>query len=96
MSFTTEMKEDQMILTENGETLCWLKETLSQGHALVELGGKLRGDTAYVFLDELNALASVKMDITLDLNQVEYLSNAHIQAMRVVQRSEDRRERNWY
>ena len=46
MSFTTEMKEDQMILTENGETLCWLKETLSQGHALVELGGKLRGDTA--------------------------------------------------
>lgn len=23
MSFTTEMKEDQMILTENGETLCW-------------------------------------------------------------------------
>lgn len=43
MSFTTEMKEDQMILTENGETLCWLKETLSQGHALVELGGKLRG-----------------------------------------------------
>lgn len=91
MSFTTEMKEDQMILTENGETLCWLKETLSQGHALVELGGKLRGDTAYVFLDELNALASVKMDITLDLNHVEYLSNAHIQAMRVVQRSEDQK-----
>lgn len=93
MNFTTEIKEDQILLKENDETLCWLKETLSQGSVLVELGGKLRGDTAYVFLDELNALASVKMDITLDLSQVTYLSNAHIQAFLVVQRSLDQKEK---
>lgn len=91
MSFTTEMKEDQIILKENGETLCWLKETLSQDCVLVELGGKLRSDTAFVFLDELNALASVKMNIVLDMEKVTYLSNAHIQAMLVVQRSVDQK-----
>lgn len=91
MSITTEMKEDQVILKENGETLCWMKENLSQDMALVELGGRLRGDTAYVFLDELNALASVKMNITLDMEQVTYLSNAHIQAFLAVQRSVDQK-----
>lgn len=93
MSFTTEMNEDQIILKEDGETLCWMMETLSQGNALVELGGKLRGDTAYVFLDELKALSSVKMDITLDMAQVTYLSNAHIQAFLTVQRSVDQKEK---
>ena len=43
MNFTTEIKEDQILLKENDETLCWLKENLSQGSVLVELGGKLRG-----------------------------------------------------
>ena len=91
MSFTTEMKEDQIILKENGETLCWLKETLSQDSVLVELGGKLRSDTAFVLLGELNALASVKMNIVLNMEKVTYLSNAHIQAMLVVQRSVDQK-----
>ena len=35
MNFTTEIKEDQILLKENDETLCWLKETLSQGSVLV-------------------------------------------------------------
>ena len=91
MSFTTEMKEDQIILKENGETLCWMKETLSEDSVLVELGGKLRNDTAFVLLDELNALVSVKMDIVLNLEKVTYLSNAHIRAMLVVQRSVDQK-----
>ena len=91
MSFTTEMKEDQIILKEDGNALCWIKENLAPAGAIAELGGKLRADTAYVFQDELNALASVKMDITLDLSQVEYLSNAHIQAFLAVQRSVDQK-----
>ncbi len=91
MSITTEMKEDQIILKENGETLCWLKETLSEDNVLVELGGKLRSDTAFVLLDELNALASVKMNIVLNMEKVTYLSNAHIQAMLIVQRSVDQK-----
>ena len=91
MSCTTEMKGDQIILKENGETLCWLKETLSRDSVLVELGGKLRSDTAFVLLDELNALASVKMNIVLNMEKVTYLSNAHIQAMLVVQRSVDQK-----
>ena len=91
MSFTMEMEEDRLILKEDSEILCWLKETVNQGCVLVELGGKLRGDTAYVFLDELNALVSVGMDLELDFEKTEYLSNAHIQAMRVVQRSVDKK-----
>lgn len=91
MSFTVEMKEDQLLLKENGETLCWLRETVAEDHVFVEMGGKLRGDTAYVFLDELNALVSVGMSLELDLEKTEYLSNAHIQAMRVVQRSVDKK-----
>ena len=93
MRFTAERKEEQIARKEDGETLCWLKESLTQGSALVELGGKLRGDTAYVFLDELKALASVKLDITLDMAQVTYLSNAHIQAFLAVQRSVDQKEK---
>lgn len=93
MSFRMEMKEDQIILKEDEKTLCWLKESLSQDSVLVEMGGKLRGDTAYVFLDELNALASAKMNIVVDMDKVTYLSNAHIQAMLVVQRSVDQKER---
>lgn len=89
MGFTIQMEENKILLQEEGKTLCWLSESISDKCAAVSLGGKLRADTAYVFLDEVNALCSVGLSITLDLGEVTYLSNAYLQAMQVIQRTVD-------
>lgn len=89
MAFTINMEENKILLQENGETVCWLSESIAEQTATVSLGGRLRADTAYVFLDEVNALCSVGLALVLDMHEVRYLSNAYLQAMRVVQRSVD-------
>ena len=90
MGFTLDMDENQLTVSENGELLCWIREDISEKTATLFLGGKLRGDTAYVFLDEAKALVSVGMGIILDLSETKYLSNAHLKAMLDIQRSVDK------
>lgn len=90
MGFTQKMQENQITLFENEEKLCWIREDISEKTATLFLGGKLRGDTAYVFLDEAKALVSVGMSLVLDLSETKYLSNAHLKAMLDIQRSVDK------
>ena len=88
---TITMEENQSLVSENGETLCGIRESISDKTATLSLVGKHRADTAYVFLDEAKALVSVGMSIVLDLSEVQYISNAHLKAMREIQRSVDKR-----
>lgn len=91
MAFTIDMEENRIVVKENDETICWLNEAIEGSTAAISLGGRLRADTAYVFLDEVNALSSVGLSLVLDMHEVRYLSNAYLQAMRVIQRSADAR-----
>lgn len=81
MSLSFRRINDRQEIFDGEELLCWFDEQLSDNTVVFRLGGKLRGDTAYAFQDEMRALLSVGMSIAVDLGEVSYLAPSYMQAI---------------
>ncbi len=90
MAFNYEVKDDTIVLTENGRTFFELKETEGENEVLIALSGKMRSEIEHVFYDELFSLVSVGVRIKLDFSKVTYLSDSCKHVLTAVQQTIDK------
>lgn len=82
--------EQDTLRLMDGDTELMAMEEAAEGNAVsVNLRGNLRSEAALDFQDELCALATLGMDVTLDFGQVQYLSVACQRALVTVQQKMD-------
>lgn len=81
MSLSFCRTDSRQEIFDGEQLICWYDEQLSDQTVVFRLGGKLRGDTASAFQDEIRALLSVGMSIAIDLGEVTYLAPSYMQAM---------------
>ena len=89
MSLTRTYDEDSWSLVENGKTILTVQEIEKDGEIRIGLTGSLRSDTKPFFQDELIALATVGMNMTLDCQGLQYISNSCMNALLSVQQRID-------
>ncbi len=84
MSYSSFVDENNIIHFQNdGKDFLLLSESLDEksGTVIVSLSGELRADAVHGFRDELLALASVKIAITLNLAELTYICNSGMGAL---------------
>ena len=73
MSFITEIKEDQILLKENDETLCWLK-VLTDIKTLSPVAGVTR-----LSISEFTGMAQIAVVLTIFANHARIVSSGLVQ-----------------
>lgn len=89
MALTRSFGEDSWTLSDRGEEILTVQETVSDREVLVAVKGSLRSDTEQYFQDELVALSTVGMDIVVDCKELTYIANACQLALLTVQQKMD-------
>lgn len=89
MSLIRTYGEDSWSLTENGKTILTVQETEKDGGIRIGLTGSLRSDAEPFFQDELVALATVGMNMTIDCQGLDYIANSCMNALLSVQQKID-------
>ena len=89
MALKRVVEQDTLRLMDGDTELMAMEESADGNTVSVSLRGNLRSETALDFQDELCALATLGMDVTLDFEQVQYLSVACQRALETVQQKMD-------
>ncbi len=92
MAIVSSVKQDRIILTENGAVVLSIAESVSGDLIEVLLEGNLRNDTKHFFGDELKSLILLKRDLVIDMKGVTYLSSACSEVLLNIQRTIDETE----
>lgn len=89
MKLIREIEDDTITYFSGQKKILWIKEILNESSVDVFIGGELLSETTHEFQDEIMALASVGMDINIDLSDVTYIAASYMQALLKIQVSID-------
>lgn len=86
MSLIKKIDEDKMSFYDGDEKVLWIEEFPKENSVVeVVVGGELRSETVHDFDDEMKALVSVGMNLTLDFKDVSYISNTYVDSLVSIQ-----------
>lgn len=84
--------DDTIQLVEGADYIASIAASLEDGEVLLKLAGSFRSDTEHELLDEMMALTTLGLHLTLDLSDVTYISAACLQVLLTIQQKMDDQE----
>lgn len=84
--------DDTIQLVEGADCIASIAASLEDGEVLLKLAGSFRSDTEHELLDEMMALTTLGLHLTLDLSDVTYISAACLQVLLTIQQKMDDQE----
>lgn len=89
MAVQRKVENDTLCLYEDSTEILSIMESAEGNDVLLKLSGMLRSDVAHDFQDELVALATLHMNLILDMADITYISSTCQQVLLAVQQKID-------
>lgn len=81
MSLSIVREGNRQNIMDGSNLVCWFDEQECDEGVCIALGGTLKAESVYIFLDELKALLSVGVSIQLDFSEVQYIAPSYFKAI---------------
>lgn len=90
MKYQVVIGDNTLSVFSKDQLIMEIRERISEGIAELSLSGELRSDISQVLEDELLALASVDLSISVSCSELRYISAASIKAFIEVEKAVER------